>query len=220
MFVFSLLQDGVPSFPYDFPDCKAYSCFMAAEAIALDQALDHQPLAMRPLRIPLPPPWDCVRATILEGSARGGYVQLLDTETHATEMALDNSLVSSDLGYHDASSTGVDSFQGFVARTADVLSGYLNETRCSNLLLFPNSTIMGKNCFSKLMDKGRLCWVSKRENQMPVDRKLCFIRVLLRAYREGVFEEGAVVCAPILTDLPLWITRSVSLLPIKSLPTE
>lgn len=201
-------NDGMPSFPYDFPDCKAYSSFMAAEAILSDQELDHQPLAMRPVRIPIPPPWDSVRATILEGSVRGGYDQLLDIETHSTGMAFSRSLVSSDLGDHDGTLIAKDSFQGLIARTSNDLSGYLNETCCRKLLLFPNSTTMGKNCFSKLMDEGRLGWAPKRDILVPVDRKLCFLRVLLHAYKEGVFEEGAVICAPILTDLPLWTDRS------------
>ncbi|KAM0960768.1 hypothetical protein ACFX2I_025663 [Malus domestica] len=39
--------------------------------------------------------------------------------------------------------------------------------------------------------------------------KLCFVRVLLHAYnKEGFLEEGAVICAPLLTDISLW-TRLV-----------
>ncbi|KAK9950519.1 hypothetical protein M0R45_006005 [Rubus argutus] len=39
------------------------------------------------------------------------------------------------------------------------------------------------------------------------NHKLCFVRVHLHAYKEGFFEEGAVVCAPQVTDISLW-TRS------------
>ena len=34
--------------------------------------------------------------------------------------------------------------------------------------------------------------------------RTCFVRVLLHAYKEGFFEEGAVVCAPQVTDISLW----------------
>jgi len=40
----------------------------------------------------------------------------------------------------------------------------------------------------------------KEITQINYDHKLCFLRVLLHAYKEGVFEEGAIVCAPHLTD--------------------
>jgi ribonuclease P/MRP protein subunit POP1 len=39
---------------------------------------------------------------------------------------------------------------------------------------------------------------------------LCLVRVLIRALKEGSFEEGAVICAPLSSDLAAWKTRSVS----------
>lgn len=35
-----------------------------------------------------------------------------------------------------------------------------------------------------------------------------FVRVLIHAFKEGSFEEGAVVCAPALSDLPAFMSRS------------
>ena len=37
-------------------------------------------------------------------------------------------------------------------------------------------------------------------------RKVSFVRVILRSYKEGVIEDGAVVCAPRLDDIKLWIS--------------
>ncbi|XP_058082117.1 ribonucleases P/MRP protein subunit POP1 isoform X2 [Magnolia sinica] len=200
-------DDGVPSFPSDFPDCKSYSCFMSAEATASDQRAELCPLAMRPLRVPIPPPWYCVSSTVKEGLTSLGDDQTPDVQTQSKEMVYGSSLVNPDTGNNNAASPEQGSFPGFIARTSDLLSAYLNEIHCCHLPLFPN-TAMGKRIFSELMDKGRLSWAPKGVIQIPANRKLCFLRVLLHAYKEGVFEEGAVVCAPILTDLSLWTTRS------------
>ncbi|XP_058082122.1 ribonucleases P/MRP protein subunit POP1 isoform X7 [Magnolia sinica] len=199
-------DDGVPSFPSDFPDCKSYSCFMSAEATASDQRAELCPLAMRPLRVPIPPPWYCVSSTVKEGLTSLGDDQTPDVQTQSKEMVYGSSLVNPDTGNNNAASPEQGSFPGFIARTSDLLSAYLNEIHCCHLPLFPN-TAMGKRIFSELMDKGRLSWAPKGVIQIPANRKLCFLRVLLHAYKEGVFEEGAVVCAPILTDLSLWTTR-------------
>ncbi|KAK0587588.1 hypothetical protein LWI29_025414 [Acer saccharum] len=51
-------ETGVPYFPSDFPDCNAYSSFMATEAAATDQKSELRPTAMRPLRVPIPSPWN------------------------------------------------------------------------------------------------------------------------------------------------------------------
>ncbi|RWW86322.1 hypothetical protein BHE74_00004920 [Ensete ventricosum] len=61
------MQSGLPSFPFDFPDCKAYTSFMADEAAALDTASELRPLAVRPSRVPIPSPWNCIVSTVLKG---------------------------------------------------------------------------------------------------------------------------------------------------------
>ncbi|KAF9624422.1 hypothetical protein IFM89_011430, partial [Coptis chinensis] len=121
---------GLPSFPFDFPYCNAHSCFMAPEAIVNGEKMDLRPIAMRPSKVPSPPPWDSIK-----------------------------------LAFETAS-------------------------------------------WGKSRDKLELELDPERAGQIPLDRKLCFLRVLLRAYKEGAFEEGAVICAPRLTDILLWTSRS------------
>ncbi|URD90880.1 Ribonucleases P MRP protein subunit POP1 containing protein [Musa troglodytarum] len=60
-------ESGLPSFPFDFPDCKAYTSFMADEAAAFDTASELCPLAVRPSRVPKPSPWNSIVSTVIKG---------------------------------------------------------------------------------------------------------------------------------------------------------
>ncbi|KAK1318049.1 hypothetical protein QJS10_CPB04g01209 [Acorus calamus] len=150
-------NDGLPCFSYDFPDCRSYSLFMAAEANASDHIAELRPPSMRPIKVPIPSPWSCIRSTLIE-----------------RHISKDN----------------------------------IKKTYGRQLLLFPRVTL-GKMPFLELLDNDRMRWVPRCVSQKPVNQELCFLRVLLRAYREGVIEGGAVVCAPHINDLPLWMFRSV-----------
>ncbi|XP_077218174.1 ribonuclease Ps isoform X2 [Tasmannia lanceolata] len=205
-------DNGVPLFPFDFPDCKAYSSLMAAEAAASNQIAELRPLAMRPLRVPIPPPWDCARCFVEEESTTTsmGDIKMLDAQINSAEIARGTLSVNSDRGNYDSASLEQkdgSTFQGFVARTSCIISKHLSTVHGDHLLLFPN-TSMGEKGFYEMMKKGRICWLPKRENQIQPDQRPCFLRVLLHAYKEGVFEEGAVVCAPFLSDVLLWKSRS------------
>ncbi|EPS74124.1 hypothetical protein M569_00635, partial [Genlisea aurea] len=50
---------GLPMFPWDFPDCPAYSRFMEMEAAASSQKTSRIPPSRRPPEVPVPPPWNC-----------------------------------------------------------------------------------------------------------------------------------------------------------------
>ncbi|GLT66620.1 hypothetical protein SLA2020_389770 [Shorea laevis] len=119
---------GLPFFPSDFPDCNAYTNFMATEVAALNQKAERCPPDVRPWRVPIPPPWDTVRLAFNKGPARVG-----NREIHSKEDMVDGNLLSNS----DSGNCSVSSF-----------------------------------------------------------------------VHHGVFEEGAVVCAPQLTDISLLITRS------------
>ncbi|KAK1256802.1 hypothetical protein QJS04_geneDACA024758 [Acorus gramineus] len=162
---------GLPCFPYDFPDCRSYSLFMAAEANAFDHIAELRPPSMKPIKVPIPSPWLCIRSTLIE---------------------------------RDISKT---IFQGFIARTSNVLKDNLRKIYGRQLLLFPRVTL-GKRPFSELLVNDRIRWVPRCVSQKPVNQELCFLRVLLRAHKEGFIEGGAVVCAPHINDLPLWMSRS------------
>lgn len=83
----------------------------------------------------------------------------------------------------------------------------MREIQGDHLLLFPQ-LLDHKTSISKLMKDDSIFGLSlKGVAQSSYDHKLCFVRVLLHAYKEGVFEEGAVVCAPQLMDISLFISR-------------
>ncbi|KAK1279339.1 hypothetical protein QJS04_geneDACA004587 [Acorus gramineus] len=199
---------GLPCFPYDFPDCKSYSSFMAAEAAASDHIAGLRPPAMRPIKVPIPPPWSCIRSTLLERHFSVVVHQTPTLQTRGLEN-LSQSLVNSEPKNRDMEllDHNVPIFQGFIARTFNVLKDYLRNTHGRQLLLFPKGTL-GKRPFSELLDNDRIRWVPRCVSQKPVNQELCFLRVLLRVHKEGVIEGGAVVCAPHLNDLPLLMSRS------------
>ena len=87
-----------------------------------------------------------------------------------------------------------------------MLSYYLNEIHGNHLLLFPK--FPDKKSFSELMiDEAKLSRNLNGASPINSERNLCFLRVLIHAYKEGSFEEGAVVCAPHLSDISMWTSR-------------
>ncbi|XP_052117222.1 ribonucleases P/MRP protein subunit POP1 isoform X1 [Arachis duranensis] len=66
---------GLPAFPSDFPDCKAYSCCMSAKAAAFDKKAKLHPPSKRPMRVPILPPWGSVLTNFLN-ETKGGQLSL------------------------------------------------------------------------------------------------------------------------------------------------
>lgn len=206
---FSYLQLGLPCFPREFPDCSAYSCFMALEEAADDKKSELRSPHTRTWKVPVPSPWDSLRFALegLNGAAHGRvqHEQLLPHDM-IRNIAMNNPYLRS-CKTETESSCGAP-FEGFVARTCNVLTQFLDEIKGSHLLLFPK-VLHSKKCIGKFMkdekilneDAGGVIY------QINQDQKLCLVRVLLHAYREGSFEEGAVVCAPHIDDVMLWTTR-------------
>lgn len=178
----------MPYFPSDFPDCNAYSRLKEAEDEASNLKLELRPSAVRPLKVPIPPPWDSVRFT------------------------LDRTLKCADSPevYRDSDLELVDHenlIDGFIARTSHSLADFLNKIEGSHLLLFPQAA--GKKlCFEETAkDESKIQNARNGVVNIKKDLRLCFLRVLLHAFKEGSFEEGAVVCAPHLTDIKSWTSR-------------
>ncbi|KAH7655112.1 Ribonuclease P protein [Dioscorea alata] len=197
-------NNGLPSFPFDFPDSEAYSSFMAAKCIETDRNAELRPPAAQPLKVPIPPPWSCVLSTIERGQSTINDLLTPVSQESDHEAVLEGTLVKpvSELLESSSSSSeqAVPSFQGFIPRTSDALSQYIEKKADKHLLLFPDLSLpTEENWFSCL---------TRCSNLKPYDRKLCFVRVLLHAYKEGFFEEDAVVCAPTPTDLSNWTSRS------------
>lgn len=193
----------MPFFPSDFPDCKAYSCFKAGEAADSNLKEELRPPAMRPLKVPVILPWDSVRITLNRGLSRVGNPLICIEGNQDSDNVLPNSVSANCdvtlLGSHN------NLLDGFVARTSCSLTSFLNEIRGNHLLLFPYKIADGKtSILTFLKDENKL---GNQINDSIYNRNLCFLRVTLRAYKGGSFEEGAVVCAPSLSDVSLLTSR-------------
>jgi ribonuclease P/MRP protein subunit POP1 len=199
------LQVGLPQFPSDFPDCNAHLSFMVNERAALDQKVERLPPSVRPLKVPMPFPWNSVRLALDKGSAIVQDPQISGRKDNID----DNSLLSSEDG--DCAKTAAtghcNSFDGFVGRTSSILIDFLSEIHASHLLLFPHIPNKKTRLSEFIKDESILSKGQCSAHQITSNRRLCFIRVLLHAYKEGFFEEGAVVCAPGPNDLSMWISR-------------
>lgn len=182
----------MPYFPFDFPDCSAQSCFKTTEAASSDDKAKLRPPSMRAFRVPIQLPWECVHSTLSEKSIRVG-----DSQSNLEELCAKNMANCLDVP-----------FEGFVARTSHTLTNFLSKINGDHLFLFPNMYDKTK-CISKFMkDEGmHKPGPNGAVSLINHGKRLCFLRVLLHAYKEGAFEGGAVVCAPHLTDIALWTSR-------------
>lgn len=173
------LQSGLPCFPMDFPDCGAYTSLMELEATASSLKESRQPPSVRPMKIPVLPPWNTIRV------AYDGRPSLEPT------------------------TSGVDfgSLNGSIARTSHELCRFM-ENFGGPILLSPHHIgEVGSSSLNALKSEVNLDQYRDVMSQVKNGGKLCFLRVLLRAFKEGVFNEGAVVCAPHFADISLWTSR-------------
>jgi len=200
--MFLFIQTGIPFFPQDFPDCKAYSRFMAAKAAECDQKEELRPPSVRNLRVPILPPWGIVHNTFNKEITTMETLDLPAREDLTNANSLSNPCPG------DSKISNFDSenaFHGTVARTGSMLTTLLDETKTGRLLLFPYAA-NGKAKISKFI-KGEIMLDTRHKSSIIYDRKLCFIRVHLQPFKEGFFEEGAVICAPHPSDISLWTLR-------------
>lgn len=72
----------------------------------------------------------------------------------------------------------------------------------------PRTSEALKDCVEKI-DSGDLVSAGGVEIMDDGREKgsVCLVRVLIRAFKEGLFEDGAAVCAPCTDDLSGWTTR-------------
>ncbi|KAB2611987.1 hypothetical protein D8674_020019 [Pyrus ussuriensis x Pyrus communis] len=175
----------LPYFPSDFPDCDAYLCLKETQAAASNLKEELRPPAIRPLRVPILSPWNSIRVAVNE------------------ESNANNSSSNSDAGNSDATLAAChgNSFDGFIARMSFSLTNFLSEIQGCHLRLYPYVADK-ETSFTKFMrDEIKLGPGQDQFTRFKNSHKLFFVRVLLHAYKEGFLEEGAVICAPRLTDI-------------------
>uniref|UniRef100_J3NA70 Uncharacterized protein n=2 Tax=Oryza brachyantha TaxID=4533 RepID=J3NA70_ORYBR len=187
----------MPCFPYDYPDSKAYSLFLAEEAEVFDKSMNCRPSSMRPPKVPVPPLWHSIIASFHK---RNGILSTLEEDDLKSVAAvLSKSLtMNSNSGDTESSSTDVSTSSKLVPRTIQVLRRYVKEF---------DAKYLSPSDMEAVTEKSNLVSGDNMKLECYINR-LCIVRVLIRAFKEGSFEEGAVVCAPFPSDLSAWKTRS------------
>lgn len=151
-----------------------------SEAADLEEKAQRRPLAVRPSRIPIPPPWSSIHVT------------------RCVKESSDQKLTSGETSGVEIFSNGGKLFDGIVARTPESLTTLLQTFPSHNNLLLshkPNTNLVETIREDETKARAGI--------HQSSDNKLCLLRVLLHAFKEGLFEEGAVVCAPSLADVSL-----------------
>ncbi|XP_039061850.1 ribonucleases P/MRP protein subunit POP1-like [Hibiscus syriacus] len=188
---------GLPYFPSDFPDCHSYLSLNEIEATASKENAERRPPSVRPFRIPIPSPWNVVHAAFDKLTMRvNKAAQVSSGENIVGTSSCERSDVTSFRSHN--------SFDGIVARTSSVLTDILNDIRGEHLLLFPQLQNRNSSLAKVMKDKSMMEKGQNGTAQISYSHKLCFVRVHLHAYKEGVSEEGAVICAPSLADISMW----------------
>ncbi|CAN6200730.1 unnamed protein product [Urochloa humidicola] len=185
----------MPCFPYDYPDSKAYASYMSKEAAVYDKAVECRPTAKRPPSVPVPPLWHCIMACFHKGDDILTGLEV-DDLVRVNIVLPQNLSVNSNSGDAERSQANVAPLQLYVPRTIQMLRQYVKDFDMKYLSL---SSHMETDA-----DKPNL--TSNVTTNMTCS--ICLTRVLIRAFKEGSFEEGAVVCAPLPSDLPAWKIRS------------
>ncbi|XP_039012024.1 ribonucleases P/MRP protein subunit POP1-like isoform X1 [Hibiscus syriacus] len=188
---------GLPYFPSDFPDCHSYLSLNEIEAAASRENAERRPPAVRPFRIPIPSPWNVVHVA---------FDKLTMRVNEAAKVSSGENIVgTSSCERSDVTSfRSRNSFDAIVARTSSMLTGFLNGIQGEHLLIFPQLQNRNSSLVKVMKDKSMMEKGQNGTTQISYRHKLCFVRVHLHAYKEGVFEEGAVICAPSLTDISIW----------------
>ncbi|CAL5049774.1 unnamed protein product [Urochloa decumbens] len=185
----------MPCFPYDYPDSKAYASYMSKEAAIYDKAVECRPTAKRPPTVPVPPLWHCIMACFHKGDDILTGLEV-DDLVQANIVLSQNLSVNSKSGDAERSQADVAPLQLYVPRTIQMLRQYVKEFDMKYLSLSSDmETDADKPNQTSDVTTNTTC-------------SLCLTRVLIRAFKEGSFEEGAVVCAPLPSDLPAWKIRS------------
>ncbi|KAF8026258.1 hypothetical protein BT93_F2921 [Corymbia citriodora subsp. variegata] len=189
----------LPYFPWDYPDCNAYTSLMAIEAAASHSKADRRPPAVRALKIPIPPPWSTICQ--FDKAYTAGIDTMISCE-RSTSNSSSSSLTNSSSGV--TSSRLQDHTCGFrvsVVRTNKELTSLLQDNYGGHSFLFPYKMVSDRSFLKALKDKSTVGGLANGISQIMARDNLCFLRVILHALKEGFFEEGAIVCAPRFTDI-------------------
>ncbi|XP_048126996.1 ribonucleases P/MRP protein subunit POP1-like [Rhodamnia argentea] len=190
----------LPYFPWDYPDCNAYTSLMAIEASASHSKADCRPPAVRALKVPIPPPWSAICP--FDIAYAGGIDTPISSERSTSNGSSASSLTNSTSGVTSSRlQDHVCGFRGSVVRTNKELTCFLEDNYGGHSFLFPYKMGSGRSFLKALKDKSNVGGLANGISRIMARHDLCFLRVTLHALKEGFFEEGAIVCAPRFTDI-------------------
>ena len=194
------MQFRMPCFPYDYPDSKAYASYASKEAAGFDKVAERCPVAKRPPSVPVPPLWHCIMTCFHKDDGILGVLEV-DDLVRANMTLPKNSSVHSKSGDAEPSQANVASLQLHVPRTTQMLRQYVEDFDLKYLSSASDMKVDSDQPNLASNDTVKMARFSS---------ELCLTRVLIRAFKVGSFEEGAVVCAPFPSDFSAWKIRSIS----------
>ncbi|XP_056174507.1 ribonucleases P/MRP protein subunit POP1-like isoform X1 [Syzygium oleosum] len=190
----------LPYFPWDYPDCNAYTSLMAIEAAASHSKADRRPPAVRALKVPIPPPWSTICS--FDKAFTAGVNTLISSERSTSNSSSPSNLTNSSSGVTSSRLRDhMCGFRGSVVRTNKELTCFLEDNYGGHSFLFPYNMVRDRSFLKALKDQSNVGGLANGISRVMARHDLCFLRVILHALKEGFFEEGAIVCAPHFTDI-------------------
>ncbi|KOM38058.1 hypothetical protein LR48_Vigan03g144000 [Vigna angularis] len=176
---------GLPVFPSDFPDCKAYSCLMEDKEAAFNKKEELRPPSIRHLRVPIQPPWGIVRVTFDKMISSMKTPDLSTREDLTNSNSLPN-LYPGSFKISNSDSWS-NSFDGTVVRTGSMLTTFLHETKVGQLLLFPYATD-GEARISKFINGELKLDPSSERNEEGLQMSQSAMRLYFKEHSSGRWE--------------------------------
>ncbi|KAI5084545.1 hypothetical protein GOP47_0000714 [Adiantum capillus-veneris] len=182
---------GSPTFPDDFPDCKAYADTKADKSLQAAQVLCKRLNEMGP-RMP-----EQIHACVQEDAVQVPLV-------HSPSMSCPRD-------EDKTQCVAGPEYSCFVARTAEQLVSYLQMTQQTGLLLFPARTHTATKFrgLGSRLHEGTVVWRPKLQNLPTIQcsQAVCVLRVCLRPFCRGVVKLGAKVYVPTSEDYLVWCCK-------------
>ncbi|KAK3435169.1 LOW QUALITY PROTEIN: hypothetical protein EUGRSUZ_D02543 [Eucalyptus grandis] len=149
----------LPHFPWDYPDCNAYTSLMAIKAAASHSKAVCHPPAVRAPKVPIPPPWSTICP--FDKAYTTGVDTLISSERSTSNSSSPSSLTNN----HRCG------FRGSVFRTNKELTCFLEDNYGGHSFLFPRKMVNDRSFLKALKDKSNVeVCPGEWEIQVPEDQ--------------------------------------------------
>lgn len=209
----------LPSFPHDYPDCCSYDQIMAEKSAEYQETYNRKPPSKRGLWKSEVLGWEFVHEAFRLASwnveLHGGSSPESDPGSTSQPVAItdegqDKKRDGSATDLEDVAvikdhlvSNGGGSRESsmFVARTRQTLHKILRDCSIHDLPLLWESS-------EKVLSNGHPSSQLADDGSTELLKKGCLVRVLIHAPRKGVFDEGAIIYLPLLSDVDSYFCSS------------